>query len=312
VNSDSSPEANDNALELRYTGEAKTRDLLFAAVPAMVLGSAAAMLLRDRVDDVTFPFILAAWTGAGLPFVLVAGIWRWGRRGRMDVHGASMMLSSRGPVERLAWEEVEEVFRVGQEGVELRGASLRLRFSGDFAPLGGAWAWVGRFRGAALGAELQRKVEAGETLRFRGPVEPGIALLRAAALVAFLLPAAAAPLVFLSRLPARPMPSALWWSSHGMAVFATAWVSIILLGMLAAVLSSCGWVELGPRGLAFRTAVFPAFLAWDEIRSVEATKGSYLQVRIAAGRSVLLPTTYANGRFLEELIRRRFVGQRPG
>ncbi|HEX7897868.1 MAG TPA: hypothetical protein VF950_08920, partial [Planctomycetota bacterium] len=133
-------------MDLRYSGMARIRDIAVSFGIAVVAGSLLFPFAKDRFDDPGFAHLLAVWVGLSAPPALVAGLWRWGRRGRLDEEGATLTLSSRGPFLRLAWADVEEIYRVGAQGFELRGAGERLLFSDDYAGVRAAWDLLWRLR----------------------------------------------------------------------------------------------------------------------------------------------------------------------
>jgi hypothetical protein len=290
-----------DAVELSYFAAAKLRDVVLRVALALVPGGIAAVWLEDRgPDDFGAAHVFACWAGATAPFVLVAGLWRWGRRGRVDADGVSYAGSARGPVRQLAWREIEELCCVGREGVELRGLEGRLRFSDDFDGLGGAWDRIGRLRGAALGAELRRRFDVGETLRFRGPDSTLVALVRAAILLAI-----ASPVLF--GLGFVVIESVLR-GEHGDGLGCG---GILLLG--AAVLVAvplfrfrvrCGWVELGPGGLTVQ-GLFRSSHRWADLPSMGTVPGEGLLFQTVRGVRFRVPAETANVMLLESLIRGR-------
>lgn len=287
-------------MELRYSAMARTRDITLAFGFGVVVGSFVFGIWKDRLfHDPGFASLLTVWVGVCAPAVFVAGVWRWGRRGRLDETGATLALSSGGPWLRLGWGDVEEIYRVGARGFELRGGDVRLRFSDDFTGLDWAWHELGRRRGASLERELRAVLDAGGTLRFGGLVDPATGWLRVAALLSILLPPALAPLGFLLRVQPSLGPIFCALAAF-VALVCSGWVGGILWGALAATLRSFGWVEIGPAGLAARGAGPPRRWAWSEIESVRGW-----MIHLRGGRRVLLPSGLANLIFLESLSRPR-------
>jgi hypothetical protein len=144
--------------------------------------------------------------------------------------------------------------------------------------------------------ELRAALDRGETLRFRGPVEAGPAALRGILLLAFLLPPALATLVYALRRLSESQSS----FSGGVALVGFAWISIMLGILLRSTAWSCGWVELGPEGLALRGAGPPKRWRWDELKAVDG-----LRVSPRQGAGVPLDPRLGNLLFLESLGRRR-------
>lgn len=300
-----------DAVDLRYSGWAKLRDLYVASLIAFLPGGLAhAALVVNRVlPEPTVAGFFACWAAAWVPLVLVAGLWRWGGRGRMDEVGLAYAESSRGPIRELAWRDVEEIRWVGRTGVELRAGELRIRFSDDFVPNGKAWRWAGRCRGHALRAELHRRFAAGETLRFGRPASREAALLRT---VVVLL--AAAPVLFwlvsvmILDWVSSPVPGDRFASSRsGPAAVFLAIAGIIVAGLLLRIRASCGWVELGPAGVAVQ-GVTLTVCSWKDLHAMGQPNRDGLALRRADGLRFRIDRDVANFMFLEELIRSRKEG----
>jgi hypothetical protein len=281
-------------MDLRYSAMARTRDITLSFGAAVVLGSMVFPFFKHRFDQPGFALLLAVWVGLSAPMVLVAGLWRWGRRGRLDKEGASLTLSARGPFLRLAWADVEEIYRAGATGFELRGDGARLLFSDDFDGMDAAWARLWQLRGDSLRRELHAALDAGTTIRFRGPVDPSIGLLKAGLLLAFLGPPLLAPLAFAARHPE--------YLAIGAALFCSVWVGVILWGMLRVTAWRSGWVEIGAEGLAMRGAGRARRWAWSELASVAGWV-----VRPKSGRARRVDPGLGNIVYLESLCRRRIT-----
>lgn len=291
-----------DAVDLRYSASAKFRDglmcLALATVPAAV---AMAVLERFEVDLNSLHF-LACLAAASTPFVLVAGLWRWGRRGRVGTDGVFYAESARGQLLHLAWLEIDGIHAVGREGVELRGEEIRIRFSDDFDGLAPAWGLIGRLRGAALNAELRRRFSAGETVRFRGPDSAGVGIARAAVLFAIVGP------IFGS---AVWLIGGAWWTPHRMGGDALGCGGLLLFfgvfvtaAFLLRIRSRCGWVEIGPAGLTVQGGT-RVECRWADLQQMASSERYGLVFQRSDGLGFGIPRDVANFGLLEELIRSR-------
>jgi hypothetical protein len=289
-------------LDLRYSAGAKLRDSLVSFAVAMILGTIVAVPLRAFVvrDEFGFWHVLALYVGAWAPLVLVAGIWRWGRAGRIDADGATMSLSRRGPVLRLAWSEVSEIFRLRPCGFELRGVDVRIRFSADFDGAEAAALKTGELRGSSIVEDVGRRFDEGVAVRFRGPMEFRAAVGWGALLVVVFLPALAAPFWAAGR------------SGEGavVALFLAAWLGVLLAGFLDQKARACGWVEVGSDGIASRRSWSTRRCRWEELAGVKSAADGVLEVLVRGGRPLRIEPTIANIDGLERILRAKLEGLR--
>jgi hypothetical protein len=285
----------DDAVDLKYTRDARMRDVLVCVALAMILGSVVAPLVRRFVDDdVGLAFVLACYAGALAPLVLVAGLWRWGRRGRADADGVAISASSSGPVQRLAWAEVDEIFALGSQGFELRGNGKAVRVSTDFDGVDRAFALFQRHRAASLAESIGRTLDAGGTVRFRGPLETSAAIVQGLIHIVVFTPVLMGPWLLIPK--ARPFDGREAW------FFTLCLVAVALAVMLVVFLRSkardCGWVEVGPDGLAYRLAGRPRRFRWDEVASAGADAAGRLILQSKAGDRAVVPLTFGNFPYL--------------
>lgn len=292
---------NELVAHLRYSTSARIRDFALAFGLSVVPGMAAASM----IPGAGCLHVVAAWVGCSAVPILVLGLWRWSRKGFLDRHGAAIQSARGGPVRSLAWEEVDEIFPAGKAGVEFRGRGIRMRFSDDFEPLGVAWAVAGRRRGRALRDELKRRLDAGETLRFRGPWGVGAAGLTAALVAGFFFPLlSVGPAALLQGPPPGSRAHEAWVLRSAMGLMFSALMAVVLGLVLARIVRTCGWVELGPEGLSVRETFRVRRIPWTAIRRIENQEGRVHLFREVGPPRVLLPGL-GNSIFLEELIRSR-------
>ncbi|HEX7897670.1 MAG TPA: hypothetical protein VF950_07905, partial [Planctomycetota bacterium] len=131
------------------------------------------------------------------------------------------------------------------------------------------------------------------------PVDPAVGLLRAGLVLAFLGPPVLAPLGYAW---AGRYSENLFWTVWVAAPICSAWVAVILWGMLRVTAWRSGWVEIGPAGLAMRGLGFPRRWAWSELASVVGWI-----VRPKKGRPRRVDGGLGNIVFLESLCRRRIT-----
>jgi hypothetical protein len=275
-------------VELRYSATAKTRDITLSFGLGVIVGSCLFALYKDRVfEDPSFASLLSFWVLFSAPAVFLFGVWRWGRRAILDENG----VSQGPPWRRLAWPEVEEIYSVGVRGFELRGHGVEIRVTDDYTNPVEGWREAGRRRGRSLENELRAALDAGGTVRFRGPVEPAMGIVRIAAALFFLLPPMMAALASAIRAPGSALVI-------GALVF-SGWLGTILWSIVRNLLWSFGWVEIGPGGLSMRGAGRERRWAWSEI---DAIAGYIVHPR--EGPRVKLDPGLANLHFLESLSRR--------
>jgi len=293
-----------DAVELRYSAGAKLRDVLICLALALVLGTVVASLiprfLPAPAETPGLAGLLAVYAGCWIPGVVIAGLWRWGMRGRVDADAASAAMSARGPAVSLAWDEASEIFRLEPRGVELRGGGERVRLTAEFDGVEAVDPLVGR-RAAALDVDLLRSFEGGATLRFHGPLELREAAAGGALLAFLFMPAILIPLGFAAfRLPAARMQGA-----AVAAVLGAAWLSVMLALALARRARACGWIEVGLDGVRARPAWSIRSARWDDIASVERDGRGRLRLRLKAGGSIVAQSDWSNLGALEAILRRK-------
>lgn len=152
---------------------------------------------------------------------------------------------------------------------------------------------------------MTRRLRSGETLRFRGPLDPGVGILYAAAAFVVLLPLIAGPLALLDAIPLRALEDDEWRVILALLV---CWLGIIVLAMVrlgVSIARACGWVEFDAAGVTIRDGFLPRRLRWEDIRDLESDGRGGLRIRRTAGPWVPIRPGLSNGMFLENLLRDR-------
>ena len=274
-------------MEFRFPPGRIVSELLLVGVAFFILALVAHEALRfTAYAGLHSP---AAW-GA---FALTAGallVFRWRSRIRIDRDAIELRRSRRAVDVRLEWEEIDEVFLLGPERFEVRGAGKAVVFRGAFPDAARARQRVSARLGG-LRDRLRDRALMDGALEFRMPI--GRWQAHASYLLAILVLTALTSMVLAPFLAHRRI---------GFPVF------IVLIGgswiwSLRRRASRLGTrVTLYKDGLLVRRLDGKDRVAWSEIASTEwDEKGGLVLVRRSGGR-IAIPPTLANIAILEEFV----------
>jgi hypothetical protein len=221
---------------------------------------------------------------------LVWSLLRWKSRIRVDPSGIRAIRLPRTAGTRLAWEEIDELFRFGPLEFELRGRGKRIRFTDSYADVPSALQQVSVGL-AGLRDRLRDQALKESELVFRTPHSRWTGHLLY--LGAVLLLTALTGLVVWSFLHAARIGFPVF-----LVFFGGGW-----LWKLRARVSRLGMrVALYRDGLVVRRLDGSDKIAWSELDRTEWTARGDLLLKLRSGREILLPSTMGNISILEEFL----------
>ena len=266
----------------RYGARAKVRDACLCAGGSLLGGGAVAAV--GWGGDLE-PFLAAAG-GVLLASMFTVIRWRWRRWVGADESGLFAGNADGDPVERLGWEEIEEIVLYRGGGFEARGGGATVRAGIDLEGLLPFRDVLLRRRAPSLYRKLRRRFHTGEALEFFGRRTPVAALAHGLAFFLFLW---------------VPLSAPFWWLGKGWGLGV---VGILGLGTLARESLACARVTLDGRGIALRTLRTRCF-DWEDVESARLLEAGHLAFQPRGGGPILLSPEMSNFLILQELILER-------
>jgi len=260
---------------------------VFLEGTGVVLAGLIAPLVVREVALPGLPGLAGPLLVAGLLLYLI--LTRWRSRIRLDLEGIERRSGGR-LVTRLAWEEVDELFLLGRDGFEVRGAGKSVRLSGVYRI-----PWNARDlcseRLAGLRDRLRDRALRDGELAFRMPA----ARLRAHAsyLVAVL---------FLTGITGLLLAPLFRRGRLGFPVFVVFFGGSWLWGLRRRASRLGTVVTLYPDGLVVRRLDGRDKVAWSDLASTAWDGRGGLVLTLQSGRKIPLPPSLGNLTVLEEFM----------
>lgn len=275
-------------IEFRYSGLAKGRDVAFCLLAGGVVGLAAHVLFGgpERIEA----FIMAS-AGACTLGVLVLGLARWRAQGRLSETGIAMGHGPHAPWAELSLDAVEEIRLYPDGAMDFSGAGIRVHVSGEMEGAAEARRRLLSRRGFGLFDRLLDAYRRGETLEFRGPRDPEIALYIAGSYAIFL----GVPLVLLA--PRLIGVSILF--------------AFLLYRLLRREATRSMTAAAETEGLRFRFGFRIRRIPWVSMRDARLREDGSLRITLASGGRATFPPTLSNFAVLQELVLRRLGTRSP-
>jgi len=273
--------------EFRFRGGRIALEAWLAGVAWLVLAFSAPELLPRDAESRMLRTVLVA--SLPLPLVLLA-VLRWGSRIRIDRDGIERRRSRKKVLMRIEWDEVEELFLLGRDGFEVRGAGKAIRIAAYHAN-----AWRAReLSSEQLGGlrdRLRNRALRDAELVFRMPGSPWKAHL--SYLLAILILTGLTGLILAPFLLKRRMGFPFF-----IILFGGSW-----LWNLRRRASRLGTrVSLYKDGLLVRRLDGRDRIAWSEIAATEWDAQGGLILVLGSGRRIPLPPSLSNIALLEEFV----------
>ena len=286
------------AVELRYAGTAKVRDILGSVLTAIVPGSLLLIALQRGLGDLSWVHLLGVWAGVTVG-VLVCLAPRWSARGRLDGRGLAVQAGARGPSNELIWDGVEEVHFLPRGGFEVRGDGRRIRVPWTMEGAPGAREWAVKRSAPSVERRLRQALD-----------RDGVAVLRGL----WSRPAGWGALAILALVLSTP--TALLLRVKGEVLGCAVILLALLLALALAAAVKLAWqfavVEIRPEGLRLVRFRRERLFKWSEIRGIELRPDGEAVIVFGWRETLVLPPIVANLWVLPGL-HDRFKGpSRPG